>query len=202
MMLLQELIAAQTITGITGSADIPVTGLQFDSRMVTTGNLFFAVRGTTSDGHDFIAKAIELGASAVVCEHLPASPGAGTCFIMVPDSSIALGSIASAWYGHPSRKLKLVGVTGTNGKTTIVTLLHRLFFELGYGTGLISTIVNKVNTAEVPASHTTPDPLQINALLAPAPRSRTLPRTCFMASFSRAGHLLYPAKYVFRPPPS
>ena len=166
MMQLRDIIADAAVLQVTGSTDITVTGLQFDSRKVMPGNLFFAVGGTSSDGHDFIEMAVKKGASAIVCERIPDSPENDVCYIQVEKSSMALGIMASAVHGNPSGKLKLVGVTGTNGKTTIVTLLHRLFFELGYGTGLISTIVNKINTTEIPASHTTPDPLQLNELLA------------------------------------
>ncbi|MEI6682624.1 MAG: UDP-N-acetylmuramoyl-L-alanyl-D-glutamate--2,6-diaminopimelate ligase [Bacteroidota bacterium] len=158
-----DLIAAVSVSGPTG---MTITGLQFDSRRVIPGNLFFAVRGTTSDGHDFIEKALLNGAAAIVCEALPKELKEGVCYIAANDSNHALGLIASGYYGNPSAKLKLVGVTGTNGKTTIVTLLHQLFLGLGFGAGLISTIINKVNNSEVPATHTTPDPVSLNALLA------------------------------------
>jgi UDP-N-acetylmuramoyl-L-alanyl-D-glutamate--2,6-diaminopimelate ligase len=166
MMLLCEIIGHEGVTGITGRTDIPISGLQFDSRKVMPGNLFFAVRGTTSDGHEFIVKAIEKGASAVVCEQLPVVIPEGITFVATTNSSMALGVMASRFYGNPSEKLKLIGVTGTNGKTTTVTLLHNLFFEFGFGTGLISTITNMINQVEVPATHTTPDPVQLNELLA------------------------------------
>jgi len=166
MMLLRDTIGNYAITGATGNPDIPITGIQFDSRKVLPGNLFFAVRGLTSDGHAFIETAIEKGASAIVCEQLPFDIHAEICYLVVGKSSMALGMMTSTFYGNPSEKLKLVGVTGTNGKTTTVTLLHRLFFELGFGTGLISTIQNKINQLEVPATHTTPDPVQLNELLA------------------------------------
>ena len=165
MMLLSEIIGNDIASVITGRTDIPISGLAFDSRKVMPGNLFFAVRGTTSDGHDFIGTAIEKGASAVVCEQIPALAHEGVSFVVTAKSSLALGLMASRFHGNPSGKLKLIGVTGTNGKTTTVTLLHRLFFELGFGAGLISTINNMVNLAEVPATHTTPDPLQLNELL-------------------------------------
>jgi UDP-N-acetylmuramoyl-L-alanyl-D-glutamate--2,6-diaminopimelate ligase len=166
MMLLSEIIGNCQVTEIIGSTDIAISGIQFDSRKVQPGNLFFAIRGTTSDGHDFIQTAIEKGSSGVVCEKLPDHIPGGITFVVVPKASIALGMMASSFYGNPSAKLKLIGVTGTNGKTTSVTLLHEVFFELGFGTGLISTISNKVNLAEVPATHTTPDPVQLNELLA------------------------------------
>ncbi len=166
MMLLSKIIGNYTVTSITGRTDIPVSGIQFDSRKVMPGNLFFAVRGTTSDGHAFIRVAIEKGAVAIVCEEMPADMPAEITFILTRKSSTALGVMASGFYDNPSRKLKLIGVTGTNGKTTTVTLLQLLFMELGYGSGLISTIVNKINLADVPSTHTTPDPVQLNELLA------------------------------------
>jgi len=166
MIQLSDLIAQIATVQVTGPTCIQVTGLQFDSRLVIPGNIFFAVRGTASDGHDFIGVASEKGAIAIVCEQLPSRTGEDICYIVVEKSSLALGIMASAYYGNPSEKLKLTGVTGTNGKTTTVTLLHQLFMDLGYGTGLISTIVNKVNMTEAPASHTTPDPIRLNELLA------------------------------------
>lgn len=166
MMLLSEIIGNVGILGITGSTGIIVSGLQFDSRKVMPGNVFFAVRGKTSDGHSFIDMALEKGAVAIVCEQLPQSLSKGIAYIVTEKSSLALGMMASNFFGNPSEKLKIVGVTGTNGKTTTVTLLHRLFFQLGYGAGLISTIKNNINNTEVPATHTTPDPLQLNELLA------------------------------------
>jgi UDP-N-acetylmuramoyl-L-alanyl-D-glutamate--2,6-diaminopimelate ligase len=184
MMLLGKLIGNLSISGCTGSIDIPISGIQFDSRKVMAGNLFFAVRGTTSDGHDFISTAIENGASAVVCEELPVNIWDGITFLVTGKSNIALGVMASRFYGNPSEKLKLIGVTGTNGKTTTVTLLHRLFFELGFGAGLISTINNKINQAELPATHTTPDPVQLNELLGRMVREGC--EFCFMEVSSHA----------------
>lgn len=166
MMTLRDIIGNFLVTGIIGDPNIPVSGIQFDSRKVISGNLFFAIRGTTSDGHGFIETALEKGATAIVCEQLPAVISNNVTFVVTGSSNIALGIMASSFYGNPSEKLKLIGVTGTNGKTTTVTLLHELFFELGFGSGLISTIQNKVNQVIVPATHTTPDPLQINELLA------------------------------------
>ena len=165
MMLLRDIIGHDSITGITGSTDIEINRIQFDSRRVKPGNLFFAVRGTTSDGHAFIDAAIANGASAVVCDQLPTDIEEGITFVTVVNSSVALGVMASRFNGNPSEKIKLVGVTGTNGKTTTVTLLHELILKLGFGAGLISTIQNKINEAELPSTHTTPHPLQINELL-------------------------------------
>jgi UDP-N-acetylmuramoyl-L-alanyl-D-glutamate--2,6-diaminopimelate ligase len=184
MMLLKDIIGSFSITGITGSTDIPISGVHFDSRKVMPGNLFFAVPGTTSDGHSFIETAIEKGATAIVCEQIPATIPAGTTFVVVAKSNMALGVMTSKFYGDPSGKLKLIGLTGTNGKTTSVTLLHQVFYELGYSTGLISTIQNKINQVEVPATHTTPDPIQLNELLARMVREGC--EYCFMEVSSHA----------------
>jgi len=184
MMLLAEIIGNYPVTGITGRTDIPIGGIRFDSRQVMPGDLFFAVRGTTSDGHAFIGAAIGKGASAVVCEVLPAELHDGITYAVTENSTYALGVMASGFFGDPSRRLKLVGVTGTNGKTTIVTLLHNLFFGLGFGSGLISTIRNKINQQELPATHTTPDPVQLNELLARMVREGC--EYCFMEVSSHA----------------
>ena len=149
---------------VQGAVDVEVNDIQFDSRRVGEGTLFVAQPGTKVDGHDYIAAAVGAGAVAVVCQHVPADAPACT-YVVVPDSSEALGLAAANFYGHPSRKLKLVGITGTNGKTTTVTLLHRLFRHLGHHAGLISTIVNKIDDQELPTGHTTPDALELNQLL-------------------------------------
>ena len=149
---------------VQGSAEVEVKDLQFDSRRVLQGTLFVAQPGTQVDGHDYIAQAVEAGAVAVICQHLPKDAPEAT-YVVVPDSSEALGLAAANFYGHPSRRLKLVGITGTNGKTTTVTLLHRLFRHLSRHAGLISTIVNKIDEEELPAGHTTPDALELNQLL-------------------------------------
>ena len=149
-----------------------IESLCFDSRAVITGSLFVAVRGTSNDGHRYISQAIERGAAAVLCEEIPEDViSATSCnrqipFILVENSREALSLVASAFYGHPSRALKLVGVTGTNGKTTTVTLLYRLFTAMGYACGLISTIENYIDTTRLPSRHTTPDALELNQLLA------------------------------------
>ncbi|MDY6371849.1 MAG: UDP-N-acetylmuramoyl-L-alanyl-D-glutamate--2,6-diaminopimelate ligase [Bacteroidales bacterium] len=148
-----------------GPVDVEVKDLQFDSRRVGEGTLFVAQPGTKVDGHDYIAAAVQAGAVAVVCQHVPADAPACT-YVVVADSSEALGLAAANFYGHPSRRLQLVGITGTNGKTTTVTLLHRLFRHLGRHAGLISTIVNKIDDQELPTGHTTPDALELNQLLA------------------------------------
>ncbi len=151
---------------IEGSNDISIVDIQFDSRKVQKGSLFVAVKGTVSDGHKFISQVIENGACAIVCEELPANRAEGVCYIKVKSASEVLGKMASNYYDNPSQKLKLVGITGTNGKTTSVTLLYRLFSELGYACGLLSTICNYVGAKKVEATHTTPDQVQLNALLA------------------------------------
>ncbi len=142
-----------------------ITALVFDSRKVVPGCLFFAVRGTVVDGHRFIDQAIALGAVAVICEEVPQDQQQKITYIKVADAAAALGFAAAAFYDHPSAKLKLVGVTGTNGKTTIVTLLFNLFRDLGYKCGMLSTVENRINVEVIPATHTTPDPVALNQLL-------------------------------------
>jgi UDP-N-acetylmuramoyl-L-alanyl-D-glutamate--2,6-diaminopimelate ligase len=148
-----------------GVATVDVKDIQFDSRKVAGGTLFVAQRGTKVDGHAYIAGAVEKGAVAVVCEELPESLADGVAYVKVADSSKTLGLMAANWYGHPSEQLTLVGITGTNGKTTTVTLLHRMFRQLGYHVGLVSTIVNKIDEEEIATGHTTPDALELNQLL-------------------------------------
>jgi len=148
-----------------GDGNVPVTDLQFDSRKVTNGSCFVAIRGTITDGHLYINKAIEKGAKSVVCEELPTDLQEGITYVIVSDSSEALGQMAAEMHNHPSKKLKLVGVTGTNGKSTTVTLLYDLFTELGYKVGLLSTIENKIGRKPVDATHTTPDAVTINLLI-------------------------------------
>jgi UDP-N-acetylmuramoyl-L-alanyl-D-glutamate--2,6-diaminopimelate ligase len=165
MKILKDIIYKTGILDVAGSTDITVEDICFDSRKVKAGSLFVAVKGIQSDGHQFIQPVIEQGAVAIVCELLPKTLVAGITYVRVTDSAAALAHIASNFYGNPSEKLKLVGVTGTNGKTTTATLLFQLFRSLGYGTGLLSTVKNQVNDRVVPATHTTPDPIQLNALL-------------------------------------
>lgn len=150
---------------VSGHLEISVHDLVFDSRKVSKGACFFAIRGTQTDGHEYISKAIESGANTIVCETIPEQFIQDVTYVKVADAAEAMGVMASAFYEHPSRKLKLVGVTGTNGKTTTVTLLHQLFSKLGYRVGLISTVVNKIENTEVPSTHTTPDSVSINQLL-------------------------------------
>lgn len=154
---------------VDGDMELEVKDIQFDSRKVSQGTLFVAQRGTKVDGHDFIGKAVEQGAVAVVCEKVERGKwrveSEKVTFVVVKDSSEVLGLMADNFYGHPSSQLKLVGITGTNGKTTTVTLLHRMFRQLGHHVGLVSTIVNKVDEEELPTGHTTPDALELNQLL-------------------------------------
>ncbi len=156
--------------GLKGTKPETVTALTDDSRAVEPGGMFVAVRGTASDGHDYISSAIDRGAAAVVCEEIPAAIDEARLsrafFVLVPNSSIALGLLASRWWGDPSRALTLVGVTGTNGKTTIATLLYRLATAMGEKAGLLSTVENRIADEIVPATHTTPGPLELQALLA------------------------------------
>ncbi len=165
-MVLSELLNDLKPTSIVGSTDIDITGVNIDSRRIKDGHLFVAMKGTQVDGHQFIPKAIQLGAKAVLCEDMPAEKAEDVCYIQVPSTEDAVGPVATAFYGHPSRKLKLVGVTGTNGKTTIATLLYNMFTRLGYKCGLLSTVCNYVVDEAIPADHTTPDPIELNALLA------------------------------------
>ncbi len=163
-MRLSRLIASLNIS--ISVPDIEIKGVDSDSRKIQPGFLFVAVAGTQSDGHAYIDKAIENGAVAVVCQQIPEAPHSTTIFIQVADSAKALGIIASEWNDNPSRQLILIGVTGTNGKTTIATLLYNIFQKLGYKSGLISTVCNYVGSEYIPATHTTPDSIALNQLLA------------------------------------
>ena len=164
-MTVNELLKAVKVLKILGDANVDIKDLCFDSRRAGEGSMFFAVRGTKTDGHDFINEVIAAGSKAVVCERMPENPKEKVCHILVESSNEALGQIASAFYGNPSQRLKLVGVTGTNGKTTTATLLYRLFRESGHKAGLLSTIAVYIDGEEREATHTTPDALQINRLL-------------------------------------
>ncbi|MBK7028355.1 MAG: UDP-N-acetylmuramoyl-L-alanyl-D-glutamate--2,6-diaminopimelate ligase [Bacteroidales bacterium] len=161
-----------------------VKDISFDSRKIKPGTLFIAIKGLHTDGHIYIQSTIEAGACAIICEVLPELIIETVCYIKVPDSSKALGIIASNWFGNPSAKLKLLGITGTNGKTTTVTLLHQLFRQLGYHSGILSTIKNKIDEEEIPASHTTPDAIQLNELLARMVEKEC--KYCFMEVSSHA----------------
>ena len=165
-MTLRELLYTSDVLKIIGNSDIRIEGIHCDSRKIEAGFLFVAVPGTQADGHAFIGKAVEMGAKAVVCQVLPENLHNDVSYILVKDSAETLGRIASVRNGEPSKYMTLVGVTGTNGKTTTATLLYWLFGKLGYKTGLLSTVCNYINDKELPATHTTPDAIELNALLA------------------------------------
>ncbi|MBI1342341.1 MAG: UDP-N-acetylmuramoyl-L-alanyl-D-glutamate--2,6-diaminopimelate ligase [Terrimonas sp.] len=165
MAVLQDILYKVKIRSVAGSTAIAVSDIQIDSRKLTKGSLFIAVSGVKADGHDFISQAIEAGAVAIVVEKMPASLSSEVVFVQVENSAAAAGIIAHNFYGRPSEAVKLVGVTGTNGKTTIVTLLYKLFTVLGYQCGLVSTVENRIGDAVIPATHTTPDAVSLNALL-------------------------------------
>lgn len=155
-----------------GPSDQSITNIVLDSRKAGKGALFVAIRGSQNDGHAYIGKAIELGTTAILCEELPTTTQADVAYIQVTDSARAMGLLASAFYGHPSRSLQLVGVTGTNGKTSVATLLFRLFRALGYRCGLLSTVQNQIEDEVIPATHTTPDSVTLNSLLADMRRQK------------------------------
>ena len=165
MMKLKDILANCNLIEIKGDKDLDITSLSFDSRKVEPGTLFIAVKGTQVDGHAYIENAVEKGAIAIVCEKMPKTQKEGVTYIRVDNSAVALGIGASNFFGNPSRQLKLTGVTGTNGKTTIATLLYRLFTDGGYACGLLSTVENIVDHEVIPSTHTTPDPIELNSLL-------------------------------------
>jgi UDP-N-acetylmuramoyl-L-alanyl-D-glutamate--2,6-diaminopimelate ligase len=164
-MKIEDIIKGIDIVSITGAKNKIVSGIEFDSRKVKKDSMFIAVKGYKSDGHDFIGSAISSGVSSIICEILPEKPDKNICWVKTNDSAKALGLASSNFYGNPSSSLKLIGVTGTNGKTTIATLLYRMFTQLGYKCGLFSTVCNYINEKELEATHTTPDPVQLSKLL-------------------------------------
>ena len=164
-MKLSELINKLKVTTTIGSADIDITGVDIDSRHTASGHLFVAMRGTQTDGHQYIAKAVELGATAILCEELPQTIVDGVTYVQVPSTEASAGIVATTFHGTPSEHMMLVGVTGTNGKTTIATLLFHLFRRLGHKCGLLSTVCNYIEDEPIPASHTTPDAIELNTLL-------------------------------------
>ena len=165
-MRLSELLKNVETLNIVGDVEVDITGVNIDSRRIEKGHLFVAIPGTVTDGHKFIPKAIEQGASAVLCEKVPEEQTSGVTYIQVASTEDAVGKAATLFYGDPSRKLKLVGVTGTNGKTTIATLLYNMFRKFGHKCGLLSTVCNYIEDEAIPADHTTPDPIELNKLLA------------------------------------
>ncbi len=165
MKTIQELISKIPNAILKGDANCVIKKLCFDSREIADATLFFAIKGTTVDGHNFINNVIEKGAVAVVCEVLPDEINANVTYVKVDDSTAAMGLMAAVFYNHPSKKLKLVAVTGTNGKTTVATLLHNLFRSFGHHVGLLSTVQNQIDETIIPSTHTTPDSIKINELL-------------------------------------
>lgn len=185
-MKLKNLIEGTNCLKVRGAVEADIRGVHFDSRKIGPGDLFIAQRGVNSDGHAYIAKAVAAGAVAVVCEELPEKTDNGVCYVMVEDSSEALGKIASRYYGEPSREMVLVGVTGTNGKTTTATLLYELSRLMGKKAGLLSTVCNYVDEEKCPATHTTPDALEINRYMRRMADSGC--GYCFMEVSSHAIH--------------
>ena len=183
-MRLSEIIRNINPTGIVGDAEVEISDIDIDSRKAAPGHLFVAIKGTQTDGHKFIPKAIELGASAVLCEELPEETKAGVTYVTVDSTEASVGIAATTFHGNPTQKLKLVGVTGTNGKTTIATLLYNMFRRLGYKCGLLSTVCNYIEGEAIPASHTTPDPIELNQLLARMVEAGC--QYCFMECSSHA----------------
>ena len=167
-MKLSELLKLVKPIAIVGDAEVEITGVNIDSRKIENGHLFVAIKGTQTDGHRFIPKALELGAKAVLCEEIPDEEtigNDGVTYVQVASTEEAVGPVATVFYGEPSQKLKLVGVTGTNGKTTIATLLYNMFRQFGHKCGLLSTVCNYIEGEPIPADHTTPDPIELNRLL-------------------------------------
>ena len=165
-MKLNEILSKVKPLDIVGNADVDITGVNIDSRRIEKGHLFVAIKGTQVDGHSFIQKAEALGAAAVLCEQLPTERNTDVTYIQVASTEAAVGPVATMFYDDPTSKLKLVGVTGTNGKTTIATLLYNMFRKFGHRCGLLSTVCNYIEDQAIPADHTTPDPIELNRLLA------------------------------------
>ncbi|PIN29462.1 UDP-N-acetylmuramoyl-L-alanyl-D-glutamate--2,6-diaminopimelate ligase [Prevotella intermedia] len=186
-MKLNDLLKNIKPLNIVGNTDKDIKGINIDSRKIEQGHLFVAMKGTQTDGHKFIEKAIELGASAVLLEDMPAeTTEKDVTYIQVKSTEDAVGKVATTFYGDPSHQLKLVGVTGTNGKTTVATLLYNMFRKFGHKVGLLSTVCNYIDDKEVPASHTTPDPIELNALLA-----RMVAEGCEYAFMECSSHAIH-----------
>lgn len=186
MKLLKDILYKVRLTGVIGSTNSSISSIAFDSRKVERNGLFIAVKGGVSDGHQFIDKALEMGAKAIVCEKMPDNIISGVTYIEVENPGESLGQIASNFCENPSNKLKLVGVTGTNGKTTTTSLLFELFTNLGYKVGLISTVVYRIGEKEIKATHTTPDAIRLNELFAQMVEEKC--DFCFMEVSSHAIH--------------
>ena len=185
-MRLSELLReTQCTTMILPKEEVDILGINIDSRLVQKGDVFLAVKGTQTDGHQYIAAAEEKGAVAIVCETIPEKQSPNVAYIKFPNVQDVMGKLATAFYGHPSQRLKLVGVTGTNGKTTIATLLYKLFREMGHRCGLLSTVCNYIDGEEFPSTHTTPDAISLNKLLA-----KMVERGCEYAFMEVSSHAL------------
>ena len=184
-MKLNEILSKVTPLDIRGNAEVEITGVNIDSRRIEKGHLFVAIKGTQVDGHSFIQKAIDLGAAAILCEYLPETLSEGVTYVVVDSSEAAVGPVATMYYGDPTSKLKLVGVTGTNGKTTIATLLYNMFRKFGHHCGLLSTVCNYIEGEAIPADHTTPDPIKLNRLL-----SEMVARGCEYAFMECSSHAI------------
>ncbi len=180
---LSDIISRINTVSTAGTTDRTITGITSDSRGDVKGKLFVAVRGVNVDGHRFISDATNAGAAAVVAEEMPTSPDPDVTYVIVGNSATALGEIASAWFGNPSSKLKLIGVTGTNGKTTTATLIYEMARQMGFKAGLLSTVRNYIDTEPVDATHTTPDPIELNSLLA-----RMVDAGCTYAAMEVSSH--------------
>lgn len=185
-MKLSDLLKTVKPLTISGKTDIEIAGINIDSRKIKDGHLFVAIKGTQTDGHRFIPKAIELGATAILVEDMQEQLSEGVTYIQVKSTEDAVGKVATIFYGNPSQKLKLVGVTGTNGKTTIATLLYNMFRKFGHKVGLLSTVCNYIDDVEVPADHTTPDPIELNILL-----SRMVEAGCEYAFMECSSHAIH-----------
>ena len=186
MILLKDILYKVTLESVTGNPNVPVNNIQFDSRLVGLNDVFVAVKGTQSDGHAYIKNAEDQGAIAIICEEMPSNFVNGITYVQTSDSARALAIIASNYYNTPSENLKLVGITGTNGKTTIATLLYQLFTKAGFKTGLLSTVKVVVADKEYPATHTTPDSLTINKYLSEMNEAGV--EYCFMEVSSHGIH--------------
>ena len=186
MQQLRDILYGVNLTQVIGSTDVKVNAIVFDSRKAVANTVFVAIKGFTVDGHNYINKAIELGSTTIVCEEVPKEIVDDINYIQVKDTHQALALMANNFYDEPSKKLTLVGITGTNGKTTCTTLLHKLFTQLGYKAGLLSTVVNKIGNKDIPSTHTTPDAVGLNALLAQMVEEGCT--HCFMEVSSHAIH--------------
>ena len=184
-MKLNELLKNVEVLNILGDAEVEISGVNIDSRRIEAGHLFVAIPGTQTDGHKFIPKAVEQGAVAILCEYFPNKREPGITYIAVESTEDCVGEVATQFYGEPSKKLKLVGVTGTNGKTTIATLLYNMFRKMGHKCGLLSTVCNYIEDEVIPADHTTPDPIELNRLL-----SRMVEAECEYAFMECSSHAI------------